>query len=133
MEKSELREYRSILRESEDLELEILRWRTKAQKCTKAPEHAPAYGGSHDPYPVIMDKIIELEAVLRTRHNALVTTRRRIETAINALESRERRLIRLRYIEGWGWERIADEMGYGRKQVYRIHGWALEKMSHNVP
>lgn len=52
-----------------------------------------------------------------------------IETAITPLLSEDRRLIRLRYIEGLPWERIARELACGRRQVLRRHGEILQRLA----
>lgn len=52
-----------------------------------------------------------------------------IETAIKPLPSEDRRLIRLRYIEGLPWERIALELACGQRQVLRRHGEILQRLA----
>ncbi len=52
-----------------------------------------------------------------------------IETAITPLPSEDRRLIRLRYIEGLPWERIARELTCGQRQVLRRHGEILQRLA----
>jgi len=40
-------------------------------------------------------------------------------------DERHKTLITLRYINGWGWERIGYEMHYERTQVFELHHQAL--------
>lgn len=49
-----------------------------------------------------------------------------IETAIASLSPNERRLFRLRYLQGKKWDDVCDELGYCRQQVFRIHKKALK-------
>lgn len=37
----------------------------------------------------------------------------------------ERTLLRLRYINGLKWDKVADKMSYSLPQIFRIHGCAL--------
>ena len=127
--REELRAYGDIRRQIRQLDEERAYWYSRAERCTRSPSKAPAYGSS-DPYPFIMDKLAELGDLTRGKYAALVERRKRIEAAIDTLDDREQYLIRARYVEGRRWERIAVEMNYSWKQVHRIHGAALRKMTH---
>lgn len=39
-------------------------------------------------------------------------------------------VLTLRYLNGYGWERICEAMKYERTQVWRIHGYALVAADH---
>ena len=52
---------------------------------------------------------------------------REVSAKINALEDeRARDVLIQRYVGGNTWGDIADAMGYGVRQIYRMHEWALE-------
>lgn len=51
-----------------------------------------------------------------------------IERAIDALQARERVLLRAYYVRCMTWEDVAEMMSYDVRQVHRIHGWALRKL-----
>lgn len=53
-----------------------------------------------------------------------------IEDAIASLSPNERRLFRLRYLQGMKWDAVCDELGYCRQQVFRIHKKALRKLEN---
>lgn len=53
-----------------------------------------------------------------------------IEAAIESLMPNERRLFRLRYLQGKKWDAVCDELGYCRQQVFRIHKKALAKLEN---
>jgi RNA polymerase sigma factor (sigma-70 family) len=74
-------------------------------------------------------KIADLCAVLEEKKAAVLSLRTEIEAAIRQLEPFERRLIRLRYVSGLRWEKIALKLNYSWRQVYRTHSSALEKMA----
>ena len=128
--KQELRQYRHLVAEIEQLKAER---ETLRSKTGSAPDGQPR---STEPGDVTAEAAIRCEQISRKitdRIEQSAILRDRIETAINGLtDARERRLMRLRYIDGLRWEDVADELGYEIRQVTRIHGWALAKLSKNV-
>lgn len=108
MTKEELKDYRGLVAERDDLNrrLEWLRKRPDAeQKVMRTLEEC------------YMDKLeMATEAILS------------IEQNIESLDPVERELIRLRYIDGKEWQDIADTIGYSWAQTHRHHGKALKKL-----
>lgn len=55
-----------------------------------------------------------------------------VERAIESLaDPAERLIMRYRYIDGHSWQKVCVLMlsqGVSERQVYRLHGWALEKL-----
>ncbi|MBP3701708.1 MAG: sigma-70 family RNA polymerase sigma factor [Lachnospiraceae bacterium] len=50
----------------------------------------------------------------------------KIRDAIESMGNEdEKDLLHYRYIKGWSWGHIADQMGYGYRNVIKIHGKAL--------
>ena len=78
-------------------------------------------------------KIITLDNILITKLSKLVDFQIEIEEAIDTLESADRLLMRLRYIDGKKWDDIADEMGYSIQRVWQIHSSALKKLYAELP
>ena len=60
----------------------------------------------------------------------LVKAQLAIERAVETLNPVERDLIRLRYIDGLPWHRVAAAINYSEQQTYRIHGEALQKLKN---
>ena len=55
--------------------------------------------------------------------------RREIGAAIDTVpDARLQELLRLRYIEGMTWERVAVQIDYSYMQVCRLHGKALSQL-----
>lgn len=74
-------------------------------------------------------KIADLEREIDRRIDEYVDLTREIEAAIDRIpDGRYRDVLRFRYVNGWTWEKIADEMGYDLRWVHRLHGHALEKI-----
>ena len=71
-------------------------------------------------------EIIDHEREVDPRIDEYVDLTREIEAAIDRIpDGRYRDVLRFRYVNGWTWEKIADEMGYDERWVRRLHGWAL--------
>lgn len=115
------------------------RYRELASRCTavyrdtpgrsSAPGRRSAPGGgtrrvsSVEEYAV---KIVDLEREIDRRIDEYVDLTREIEAAIDRIpDGRYRDVLRFRYVNGWSWEKIAEEMRYDRRWVYRMHGRAL--------
>ncbi|MCL2003700.1 MAG: hypothetical protein FWG72_06830, partial [Oscillospiraceae bacterium] len=83
MRKEDLREYRHICEELNQLAEERLEWRTRAERSTVSPSKAPVLGGEHDPMPMIADRL----AAIRTQADSLVRrlagAKPRVERAID--------------------------------------------------
>ena len=134
MTKEQLREYQNIKREAEQLqtmieELEAPLYSPKSQQLTGMP-HAPARGNASEN---MADKHLELLDRYRAKLRELNTARLLIEDAIDCLESVDRRLLRLRYIDGLTWEAVCVLMDYSWRQVHRRHAKALEKLKEKKP
>ena len=109
MTKEELRQYRSIKEEICQIERRI-----------KDLEHL----GDHP------DLLQPLEDLYRQKLQALVDLQVRIERAIESLNSTERELMRLRYIDGADWTEVAATIHYEWTQTHRIHARALTKIKN---
>lgn len=73
-------------------------------------------------------KLVDLTREIDRTVDEYVDLTRKIEREIDALtDDRHRDLLKWRYINAWPWERIAEEMHYDKRQVYRLHGDALQE------
>lgn len=116
--------YRLNLLEIERLKDEIARWRSLAE-----------YGGGSlvlegmgtGSMADAVERMILLEEELAVQLDKRVRRRRAMERTVNTVANEGQRvLLRLRYIDGMGFERIAETMGYCLRQVTRLHQKALE-------
>lgn len=60
----------------------------------------------------------------------LIESQLEIEKAIESLNSTERELMRLRYIDGADWTEVAATIHYEWTQTHRIHARALAKIKN---
>lgn len=134
MEKSDLRSYRALLREKQQLEdqlrvLESSMYSPRGQRFSSTPHASSGYNKTMDD-PVA--RHIELEGLYRAELAEKEAQQLAIERAIAALpDEGERLVMRFRYIEGRGWPAVVHEMqkvGYSERTAYRLHGLALLKL-----
>jgi len=124
-----LQQYRLAEMEEQRLEHEIERWRSRAEKVTPGYSKAPAGGGDGRSLEHTLEHLGELAQELTDQRDKLIRLRREIGAAIDTVpDTRLRELLRLRYIEGMTWERVAVQMGYSYMQVCRLHGKALTQV-----
>ena len=130
MTKEELKEYLHIKREREQIAA-MLRVLEQAMavpatsKLTGMPRNPP---GEKSRIEAFVERHTELLDRYRAKVAELDEAQANIEDAIEALESVERTLMRLRYIEGMKWEEICVAMSYSWRQVHRTHAAALTRL-----
>ena len=81
-----------------------------------------------DRVATLIAKIVDLDNILTYKLAKLIDCRILIEEAIDTLDSADRLLLRLRYIDGKRWDEIAGEIGYSVQRIWQIHGNALKKL-----
>lgn len=111
------------------------RYRELAQRRTAVYRDMPGGGrrcsSSVEEY---VAKIVDLEHEIDLRIDEYVDLTREIEAVIERVgDDRHRDILRYRYINGWSWEKIAREMHYDRRQITRLHGFALWEIEKDVP
>lgn len=79
---------------------------------------------SKDPHKY--DRLVEIESLIDGKVEELVMVKAEILAAILKLnDSRERTVLKCRYVDMKTWEQTAVEMNYSYMQVTRLHGYAL--------
>ena len=72
-------------------------------------------------------KITDLERETARKIDELADMVWIIEYEISLMpDDRHRDILTWRYLNGWGWNEIADAMHYDRRQITRMHGEALQ-------
>ena len=73
-----------------------------------------------------LNRVWELEQRINTDIDKLVDLKEYIRIAIDQVKNPDEQLVlRYRYIHNWKWERIASEMHYSVRWIYKLHGKAL--------
>ena len=103
--------------------------RSQAEKVTATltgMPGAPAGTMTGDNLQRCIDMLDELERRYVDRLRETIRMLTSIEDGIDALaDERYRQVLRMRYIDGLGWEEIAERVGYTKRQITNIHGAAL--------
>ena len=124
-----LQQYRLAEMEEQRLEHEIERWRSRAERMTAGYSKAPAGGADGRSLENTMEHIDDLTRQLSDQRDRLVTVRRELGLAIDSVpDARLQELLRLRYIEGMTWERIAVKLDKTYQWVCKLHGDALSQI-----
>lgn len=131
MTKEQLRAYRTIKLERDKLkemleEFEVTMYAPATQKLSSQPRGG---SGVSDPVAATALKHKNLIAQYQQKVEELSSAMLEIEKAIDQLNSTERTLIRLYYMQGLTWEEVCVEMSYCGSQIHRIHRKALIHIS----
>lgn len=85
-------------------------------------------GGAID-WTVTADMVIDLEKRLNAEIREMCRTKQAALDAIDAVEEANlREVLELYYLDGYTWDQVAQTMGYDVRQVYRLHGVALQRI-----
>lgn len=118
MDKHRLKAYREMKQEADQLQR-----MQNDLRCTVAS--LQARGCMAERLKDLSDRVDRLLAEKRMR---LLAELEEIERAIDALESRERLILRDHYINGLTWEEVSCRRHYSLQHVHRIHAEALKNL-----
>lgn len=134
MEKSDFTNYRMLTREVKQLReqlatLEASLYSPKGQRYTSTPRAASGPKNTMEDAVAGHMKLVDLyQQKLNDQEEQLI----RIEVAIAGLSDPAQRVVmRERYILGHSWVKVCEKlrtMGYSERQVYRLHGYALQNL-----
>lgn len=100
--------------------------KARAESITRAMTGDPVQG-TKDPHK--FDRLVELDEKIDRLVDRLVEIKLDIISAVSELEDgRYRTLLLKRYVECTSFEKVAVDMCYSIRQVWRLHGEALLKM-----
>lgn len=97
-----------------------------------SPVVSSSGGKNNANFVKILDEISELDDKLNKEINNYLNVKKEIGELIDSVEDpNERLILRLRHIDFKSWAKIAEDLGYSERQVYRIYSQALEKIKIN--
>lgn len=129
MTKEELREYQWISNNIQYLEDELQRFRDSIDVKSQVISDEPKGSQLVDRTATAIAAIVDTQQEIMVMVTNLMEKRRKIEAAIERLPEKEKRIIRLRYIEGKAWEQICGDMAYSRREVHRSHSKAISNIN----
>ncbi|MBR1691591.1 MAG: hypothetical protein IJ711_02320 [Lachnospiraceae bacterium] len=71
------------------------------------------------------------QTLLCYRYRRMVELKRVMQT-IEKMDSKEAQVIRLHYLRGMNWQRVADRMGFSESHIHRIHAKALQHFDLDI-
>lgn len=99
-----------------------------ATRCTPSYTGMPHAGGVSNRVEDGVVRLDELERELSDEIDFYVRLRRLAHEVVRSIpDTRYQDILTLRYFNSYGWERVAEEMGYESNYIWRVHGYALLK------
>lgn len=106
---------------------------SRITRCTQKISGMPN-GGSTSDWAETVARILDLEAELKADIGRLTDMKQEIKSAIESVKNLEyRHLLESRYLCGWSWQKISDDMHYSRTTIWRMHQKALAEVQVETP
>ena len=123
-----LRRARSVDRRVDEATERVDRLRAKLEAGRMSRITGMPRGGSED-WTATADKLIELEKRVNARIREMVRVKQAAMDAIDRVDdARLREVLELYYIDGYKWDKVIKIMDLDERQVFRLHGKALQKI-----
>lgn len=117
-------EYRSI----GSIESRITKLRETLERTTAQLNGMPHGSDGRDKMAAMTADIVDLLTKLDERRVRCEQGFQEVETVFDALPDQQRRIMRMRYIDGMSWKKIAKITNYDVSYLSRIQKAALERM-----
>lgn len=127
-----LSRYRNLQTKCRSLEEHIERLRERAESITMDldPDKVQSSARIHDPIAEAAAAIADAEQLLReARRDTAQAMDEILHTIMAVPNDRYQTLLMEHYIHGLTWEGVADYMSYEVRQIYRLHGEALQEVN----
>lgn len=117
-----LRRYQECLRQEKELAEEVERLRSKATRVTPLLTGMPGGQGEEQKLPKAVEAIIKAQSDLQEQILRCEEIRREVVSVIESIpNTRDREIIRRRYVLGQRWEKISEAMGMDERWIRRKH------------
>lgn len=127
-----LNRYHNLQTKCRSLEETIERLRERAESITMDldPDKVQSSARIHDPIAEAAAAIADAEQLLReARRDAAESVNGILHTIDQMPDERLQSLLMLHYIDGMAWEDVAEFMSYSVRQIYNLHGIALQEIN----
>ena len=102
--------------------------RASVTSCTQRLTGLPSGSADYDRLAAYVARLSELEEKYAALLIRLADERLHLESALASLPAQQERVLRLRYLEGYSWRRIAYRTHYSESHIYKIHEAALRRL-----
>ena len=127
--KKKLNEYRYIRENIEELENRLAEVDARFTKITQSFESSPQSNEHKDKMAEMVAAKEDLENEINLEVKRSWLKMKEVEETIEELSEEEKRIIRLRYIDGLNWELICVKMCYSWRSIHYKHSDILKKIS----
>ena len=111
------------------MSIQSLRERAESITINLDPDKVKGSPKIHDPIAEAAASIADTERLLAESRAEAIRIMNEITRTIQQIsDDKLQTLLILRYIEGMTWESVAREMAYEERQIYRLHGIALQQI-----
>lgn len=123
-----LRRARGVDRRVDEAIERVDRLRAKLEAGRMSKITGMPRGGGED-WTATADRLIELEKRVNARIRELVRLKHAAMDAIDRVDdARQREVLELYYLDGYKWDQVAERMELDARQVFRLHGKALQRI-----
>ena len=126
--KAFLRRYRAALKRMDSLTRAINEARNRTTNITMHIKENPVQNGNaaYDSMAEDVSKIIDAENQLFEQWLSAGRILQEVMAAINSVpDEMQKTVLTMRYVEGLGWFKISENIGYEISNTYKLHGRAL--------
>lgn len=85
-----------------------------------------------DPMPTYIAEAEEIDELIRSLKDMLRDAENEILSAVTVLDATEALIIRYRYVDGLSWEKVAREVNYSRRHMFRIYRESIIKLDQSL-
>lgn len=134
MTKERLKNYRALCEERDEIVRRIteIRARVEAPKIQRIKADIVSGGCAGEVMEETVLVLSQLQELYLMKECDIAKELLAIEQAIGCLPSREREILRARYIDGKRWETICSEKNYSWQHLHRIHAGSLRLLEDAI-
>ena len=112
---------------------ELQHWRDLSSRISSVNFYASGSSirSIEPPFVKCLDKIMELEKKINAEIDSLINLKAEILDCIHGLANEDHQsVLEMRYISGFAWGRIANEMHYSIRWIYKLHDAAITELQN---
>lgn len=100
------------------------------ERITKVSRNLPTTGAATDRLSAKVAKLVDFKAQLADEVVALEVGIRAAEGVLDKLPAQQQRIMRLRYVDGLSWQRVARRIQCSRQNCWKLHEDAIKHIAN---